>query len=93
MNFDKDPIFLLLTIKTVGSFNTRRKRYNITFFISRNSILIFHIIIFKDGEFICMYRVLQSFKLHTIIAKDATMMTPVATEYSPDANGRYGLLT
>lgn len=29
----------------------------------------------------------------TIIEKDKTIMTPVATEYSPDANGRYGLLT
>lgn len=29
----------------------------------------------------------------TIIAKDETIITPVLTEYSPEANGRYGLLT
>lgn len=28
-----------------------------------------------------------------MMEKDATIMTPVTTEYSPDANGRYGLLT
>lgn len=27
------------------------------------------------------------------MAKDVTIPTPVPTEYSPDANGRYGLLT
>lgn len=27
------------------------------------------------------------------MANEETMMTPVLTEYSPDAKGRYGLLT
>lgn len=31
--------------------------------------------------------------INTRMEKDVTIMTPVPTEYSPDANGRYGLLT
>jgi hypothetical protein len=31
--------------------------------------------------------------LVTMAAKNATIATPVAGEYSPDANGRVGLLT
>jgi hypothetical protein len=31
--------------------------------------------------------------LVTMAAKTATIATPVAGEYSPDANGRFGLLT
>lgn len=30
---------------------------------------------------------------NTRMEKEVTIMTPVPIEYSPDANGRYGLLT